>query len=63
VSHHIDLSGPTPEVASIPFRYVWPSELDLMAQLAGMHLRDRWSDWHRRPFGSDSARHVSVWER
>ena len=41
---------------SVPFRYVWPSELDLMAQLAGMRLRERWSDWNRAPFTSDSAR-------
>jgi SAM-dependent methyltransferase len=46
-----------------PHRYVWPSELDLMAQLAGMRLRDRWSDWHRTPFTSDSRNHISVWEK
>jgi hypothetical protein len=46
-----------------PYRYVWPSELDLMARLAGLRLRDRWEDWHRRPFTSDSARHVSVFEK
>ncbi|WP_307789250.1 class I SAM-dependent DNA methyltransferase [Glycomyces salinus] len=48
---------------SIPFRYVWPAELDLMARLAGMRLRDRWEDWNRNPFGDESARHVSVWEK
>jgi SAM-dependent methyltransferase len=47
----------------IPFRYVWPSELDLMARLAGMRLRDRWSDWSGAPFTADSRAHVSVWER
>jgi SAM-dependent methyltransferase len=46
-----------------PYRYVWPSELDLMARLAGMRLRDRWSGWAREPFTSDSTRHVSVWEK
>jgi hypothetical protein len=46
---------------SIPFRYVWPSELDLMARLAGMTLRDRWEDWDRSPFTSESRKHVSVW--
>ena len=45
-----------------PFRYVWPAELDLMAQLAGMTLRERWSGWNREPFTSDSTKHVSVWE-
>lgn len=48
---------------SIPFRYVWPAELDLMARIAGMRLRDRWEDWNRTPFGDESARHVSVWEK
>ncbi len=47
----------------MPFRYVWPSELDLMARLAGMRLRDRWEDWTRRPFTGDSPQHVSVWEK
>jgi SAM-dependent methyltransferase len=51
------------EVLSVPFRYVWPSELDLMARLAGMTLRERWGGWKREPFTSDSAMHVSVWEK
>jgi SAM-dependent methyltransferase len=49
--------------SSIPFRYVWPAELDLMAQLAGMHLRERWGGWKREPFTSESRQHVSVWEK
>jgi SAM-dependent methyltransferase len=48
---------------SVPFRYVWPAELDLMAQLAGMRLRDRWEDWDRRPFTHESDKHISVWEK
>jgi hypothetical protein len=51
------------EQASAPFRYVWPSELDLMARVAGMTLRERWAGWHREPFTSESTRHVSVWEK
>jgi hypothetical protein len=51
------------ETFSAPFRYVWPSELDLMARLAGMTLRERWSDWTRKPFMSASRQHVSVWEK
>jgi SAM-dependent methyltransferase len=51
------------ETFSTPHRYVWPSELDLMARLAGMRLRDRWSDWRRAPFTSDSRNHISVWEK
>ena len=49
--------------ASIPFRYDWPAELDLMAAMAGMRLRERWSGWDRAPFTSESRSHVSVWER
>jgi hypothetical protein len=48
---------------SIPFRYVWPAELDLMARLAGMGLEARWGGWNRRPFTSESSSHVSVWRR
>lgn len=47
---------------SAPYRYVWPSELDLMARLAGLRLRDRWSGWNREPFTSDSAVQVAVYE-
>ena len=49
--------------ATFPGRYVWPSELDLMARLAGMTLRERWSDWNREPFTAMSTKHVSVWEK
>ena len=48
---------------TIPFRYVWPAELDLMARLAGLRLRDRWDGWTREPFTSESGQHVSVWEK
>ena len=48
---------------SSPHRYVWPSELDLMARLAGLTLRERWNDWHRGPFTSESRSHISVWEK
>ena len=63
VSHHYWLTGGEVEVFSPPFRYVWPSELDLMARLAGMTLRERWSDWNREPFTSESTKHISVWEK
>ena len=62
-SHHFELVDGTLERVSIPFRYAWPAELDLMAQLAGMTLRERWSGWQREPFTSDSRAHVSVWEK
>jgi SAM-dependent methyltransferase len=62
VSHHLHLVDGRFEVQSIPFRYVWPAELDLMASMAGMHLRDRWADWARSPFTHNSDKHISVWE-
>ena len=62
-SHHFTIVDGQVERVSIPFRYAWPSELDLMAELAGMRLRDRWSGWKREPFTSDSRKHVSVWEK
>ena len=62
-SHHYWIDDGRVQVLSPPFRYVWPSELDLMAQLAGMTLRERWGSWTREPFTSESAKHVSVWEK
>jgi SAM-dependent methyltransferase len=62
-SHHFEIVDGRAERLSVPFRYVWPSELDLMAQLAGLRLRERWSGWRREPFTSDSRKHVSVWEK
>ncbi|MGF1431064.1 class I SAM-dependent DNA methyltransferase [Kitasatospora sp. LaBMicrA B282] len=62
--HYISLTEDGRGAArSVPFRYVWPAELDLMARLAGLRLRDRWDGWTRRPFTQDSVRHVSVWEK
>jgi SAM-dependent methyltransferase len=63
VSHHLEIVDGRLESLSMPFRYVWPSELDLMAELAGMKLRERWSGWKREPFTNDSRKHVSVWEK
>ena len=62
-SHHFETIDGRLERHSIPFRYTWPAELDLMARLAGMRLRARWADWGREPFTSDSRKHVSVWEK
>lgn len=62
-SHHVEIVDGRVERFSAPFRYVWPSELDLMAELAGMRLRQRWSGWNREPFTSESGSHVSVWEK
>jgi SAM-dependent methyltransferase len=63
VSHHFTLRDGVWERLSIPFRSVSPAELDLMAQLAGMELRERWTSWDRSPFTSESTKHVSVWEK
>jgi hypothetical protein len=63
ISHHFTAEGDGFRERSIPFRYVWPSELDLMARIAGLRLRERWSGWAREPFTSESTRHVSVWEK
>ena len=62
-SHHYWVIDGVLETFSAPFRYVWPSELDLMARLAGMTLRERWNGWDRAPFTSASRQHVSVWEK
>jgi SAM-dependent methyltransferase len=63
VSHHFTLVDGRWERLSMPFRSVSPAELDLMARIAGMQLRERWSDWNREPFTSESRKHVSVWEK
>lgn len=61
-SRHIAFRGDDLEVYPLKIRYAWPSELDLMARLAGLRLRDRFAGWRREPFGSSSPLHVSVWE-
>jgi len=62
-SNYVTIDDGRGRYRSIPFRYVWPAELDLMARLAGMRLRDRWEGWAREPFTSESGQHVSVWEK
>jgi SAM-dependent methyltransferase len=61
-SHHYSNVESTFQRWSVPFRYVWPSELDLMARIAGLRPRERWSGWNREPFTSDSTKLVGVWE-
>jgi SAM-dependent methyltransferase len=63
VSHHFRMHDGRLTDYSLPFRYVWPSELDLMALMAGMELIERWGDWGRQPFTSQSMMHVSVWQK
>ena len=61
--HYAEFSDGTAQYRTVPFRYVWPSELDLMGRIAGLRLRDRWANWNREPFTTDSRSHVSVWEK
>jgi SAM-dependent methyltransferase len=63
ISHHLEIVDDQLERVSMPFRYAWPAEYDLMAELAGMRSRERWSGWKREPFTSESRQHVSVWEK
>ncbi len=63
VSNHYWIDGDHVHVESQPFRYVWPSELDLMARIAGMTLHQRWGGWNREPFTGESTTHVSVWTK
>jgi len=63
VSHHYWVRGNEVDVFAAPFRYVWPAELDLMARLAGMTLRERYADWDGSPFTAESRNHISVWEK
>lgn len=64
ISHHFQRRGGAMfEASSGSFRYAWPAELDLMARLAGLELRERWAGWHREPFTGESTSHVSVWEK
>jgi SAM-dependent methyltransferase len=62
-SNYVEVVDGRGTYTSIPFRYVWPAELDLMAELAGLRLRERWDGWSREPFTSESRQHVSIWEK
>jgi SAM-dependent methyltransferase len=62
-SRHVMLSEKAVRFFPLKIRYAWPSELDLMARLAGLQLRDRFGGWRRQPFTADSTSHVSVYER
>ena len=62
-SRHILLSEQGTRILPVELRYAWPSELDLMARLAGLRLRQRFGGWHEEPFDSSSPSHVSVYEK
>lgn len=63
VSQKVVITDGTVRLYPVQIRYAWPSELDLMAQLAGLQLRERWSGWRREPFTSESQKHISVYEQ
>jgi SAM-dependent methyltransferase len=63
VSHHYWVGRDRTDTFAMPYRYVWPAELDLMARIGGMRLRERWAHWSRVPFTAECASHVSVWEK
>ncbi|HWC76672.1 MAG TPA: class I SAM-dependent methyltransferase [Blastocatellia bacterium] len=60
---HVTLSSSGVRLTPVVQRYAWPSELDLMARIAGLRLKNRWGGWKREPFDSSSERHVSVYGR
>jgi len=62
-SRHVRVRNQKVELSSTPFRYVWPSELDLMARIANLNLKARWGGWKKEPFTNTSRYHVSVWEK
>jgi SAM-dependent methyltransferase len=62
-SQRVLIAGDGVKLYPVKVRYAWPAELDLMAESAGMQLKHRWSGWMREPFGPDSRRHISVYER
>ena len=63
MSQHVVLTEQGVRLFPVQLRYVWPAELDLMARLAGLHLRERWESWDRSGFTADSTKHISVYER
>lgn len=60
---HVELSAGGVRVAPIVCRYAWPSELDLMARIAGLRLHERFGGWEREPFTADSRNCISVFGR
>ena len=62
-SQHIVLTERGTRLYPVTLRYVWPSEMDLMARIAGLRLEHRWADWERTPFARDSTKHISVYQR
>jgi SAM-dependent methyltransferase len=62
ISQKVVITDGNVRLYPVQIRYAWPSELDLMAQLAGLRLRERWSGWQREPFTSESGKHISIYQ-
>jgi hypothetical protein len=62
-AQHVVIENGQVQLFPVSIRFAFPPELDLMARLAGLRLRERWGGWCRRPFDSSSQQHISVWER
>ena len=62
LSQHVLITKEGTKLYPVQVRYAWPAELDLMARLAGMRRRERWSNWRRDPFTAASANHISIYE-
>ena len=63
ISHHYWIHNGAAQTFDSPHRYAWPAEYDLMARIAGLALANRWTNWQRDPFTSESASHISVWQK
>lgn len=63
VTHHYWIIDGEPKTFESPHRYLWPAELDLMAKIAGLTSQNRWTDWHKTPYTSQSKNHISVWQK
>jgi SAM-dependent methyltransferase len=61
-AQHLVIANGSIQTYPIQLRYAWPSELDLMAQLAGLELKERWSNWQRAPFTSQASTHISLYQ-
>jgi hypothetical protein len=62
MSQHVSFTEKGTQLYPVTIRYVWPSEMDMMAKVAGLRLKNRWEDWKETPFTSRSGRHISLYE-
>jgi hypothetical protein len=62
-SQHVVFTNGEVRLYPVAIRYAWPAEIDLMAQLAGLKLRERWGNWKKESFGATSEKHISLYTR